>query len=74
VLPLKKTKRVDKWISYLTIYSNSENNGEQLNFKIWDASKGLILIANVDNKSSIPYEENGVLGRLSHRRFSKTLT
>jgi hypothetical protein len=56
VLPLKKTKRVDKWISYLTIYSNSENNGEQLNFKIWDASKGLILIANVDNKSSIPYE------------------
>jgi hypothetical protein len=65
VSSLKKIASVDKWITYFTIYSNDINTTEQLNFKIWDASSGLVLVANADAKSTIPFEENQVLGKLS---------
>lgn len=49
---------------FLTVYSNS-TSGENIDFKIWDASQGAILIANMNTKASIPFEENEILGRLS---------
>ena len=65
VSSLKKIASVDKWITYFTIYSNDIKTTEQLNFKIWDASSGRVLLANADTKSTIPFEENQVLGKLS---------
>jgi len=53
-----------EYFAFLTVYSNSEVS-ENIEFKIWDASQGKVLVANINAKSSIPFEENGVLGRLS---------
>ena len=53
-----------EYFAFLTVYSNSELS-ENIEFKIWDASQGKVLVANINAKSSIPFEENGVLGRLS---------
>ena len=49
---------------FLTVYSNSIS-GENIDFKIWDASQGATLIANMNTKVSIPFEENEILGKLS---------
>ncbi|MFT5297960.1 MAG: hypothetical protein ACI9YH_004002 [Colwellia sp.] len=65
VTTLKNQSNVDKWLAYFTIFSNSEENDEQLSFKIWDASKGVVLVANIDGESSIKFESNKVLGKLS---------
>ncbi|MGA9639149.1 LamG-like jellyroll fold domain-containing protein [Flavobacterium sp.] len=65
VSSLKKITSVDKWLTYFTIYSNEKTTTEQLSFKIWDASSGLVLAANADAKATIPFEENQVLGKLS---------
>jgi hypothetical protein len=65
VTTLKNQSNVDKWLAYFTIYSNSEENDEQLSFKMWDASKGVVLVANIDGESSIKFESNKVLGKLS---------
>jgi hypothetical protein len=58
-----------EYFAFLTVYSNS-NVAENIEFKIWDSSQGKvivanIIVANVNAKPSIPFEENGVLGRLS---------
>ncbi|OUD36219.1 LamG-like jellyroll fold domain-containing protein [Flavobacterium sp. FPG59] len=53
-----------EYFVFLTVYSNS-TSGENIDFKIWDASQGAILIANMNTKASIPFEENGILGKLS---------
>ncbi|MDG2432105.1 LamG-like jellyroll fold domain-containing protein [Flavobacterium sp.] len=49
---------------FLTVYSNSINN-ENINFKIWDASRGATQVATMNGQSAIVFEENGVLGKLS---------
>jgi hypothetical protein len=53
-----------EYFAFLTVYSNS-NVGENIEFKIWDASQGKIIQATIDTKSSIVFEENGILGKLS---------
>lgn len=54
----------DSYFVYLTVYSNSENVSN-LEFKIWDAKNGKVLIATVDDQPQIPFINNQVLGSLS---------
>lgn len=53
-----------EYFAFLTIYSNT-NSGENLKFKIWDASQGKILEASVETNPSITFMNNEVLGTLS---------
>jgi hypothetical protein len=53
-----------EYFAFLTVYSNA-NVTENIEFKIWDSSQGKVIIANVDKKDFIPFEQNGILGKLS---------
>ncbi len=53
-----------EYFAFLTVYSNS-NIGENIEFKIWDASQGKIIQATINTKSSLVFEENGIIGKLS---------
>ena len=53
-----------EYFAFLTVYSN-EGAGENIEFKIWDASRGIVLVAKADTKATIPFEENAILGKLS---------
>jgi hypothetical protein len=48
---------------YLTIYSN-EASGEDIEFRIWDASKGKILQSTVNKAISMKFQTNAILGNL----------
>ena len=50
---------------YLTIYSNDEAQGERVSFRLWDASKGIVLDAEMDGEPTTVFENNKVLGILS---------
>ena len=52
-----------QYFVFLTIYSN-QNSGEELTFRIWDSSQGVILNTTIDGLSSIEFQENNVLGNL----------
>jgi hypothetical protein len=53
-----------EYFAFLTVYSNADKD-EDIEFKIWDSSQGKVIIANVDKKDFIPFEQNGILGKLS---------
>ncbi|WDF57983.1 T9SS type A sorting domain-containing protein [Flavobacterium sp. KACC 22758] len=53
-----------EYFAFLTVYSNA-NSGENLKFKIWDASQGKILEASVESNPYITFMNNEVLGTLS---------
>jgi hypothetical protein len=53
-----------EYFAFLTVYSNSELV-ENIEFKIWDSSQGKVVVANINDNVSIPFEENGVIGKLS---------
>ncbi|WP_163411213.1 T9SS type A sorting domain-containing protein [Flavobacterium ajazii] len=53
-----------EYFAFLTIYSNT-NSGENLKFKIWDASQGKILEASLESNLSVTFMNNEVLGTLS---------
>ncbi|SHH56276.1 T9SS type A sorting domain-containing protein [Flavobacterium johnsoniae] len=53
-----------EYFAFLTIYSNV-NSGENLKFKIWDASQGKVLEASAELNPSITFMNNEVLGTLS---------
>lgn len=53
-----------EYFAFLTVYSNT-NSGEDLKFKIWDASQGKILEASIDSNSAITFMDNDVIGTLS---------
>lgn len=53
-----------EYFAFLTVYSN-KNSGENLKFKIWDASQGTVLEASIESVSSITFMDNEVLGTLS---------
>lgn len=53
-----------EYFAFLTIYSNT-NSGENLKFKIWDASQGKILEASIESNSSVTFMNNEVLGTMS---------
>jgi hypothetical protein len=57
-------KEYKEYFAFLTIYSN-ENSGDNLKFKIWDASQGTILEASIESNPSITFMDNEVLGTLS---------
>jgi hypothetical protein len=48
---------------FLTIYSN-ESSGEDIEFRIWDATKGKILQSTADAEISMPFIVNNILGNL----------
>ncbi|PKH66898.1 laminin G [Flavobacterium sp. ALD4] len=53
-----------EYFAFLTVYSNSAF-GENIEFKIWDSSQGKVIVTTIDTNASVPFEENGVLGKLS---------
>lgn len=53
-----------QYYAFLTVYSNSVSN-VNIDFKIWDASRGITQVAKMNLQPSIIFEENGVLGKLS---------
>jgi hypothetical protein len=53
-----------EYFVYLTVYSN-DAYGEEIKFKIWDASKGVISQASIGANSSIVFTQNQILGSLS---------
>ncbi|KFF03191.1 LamG-like jellyroll fold domain-containing protein [Flavobacterium reichenbachii] len=53
-----------EYFAFLTVYSNT-NSGENLKFKIWDASQGKILEASIESNPSVTFMDNEVLGTLS---------
>ncbi|SHG43180.1 Por secretion system C-terminal sorting domain-containing protein [Flavobacterium segetis] len=53
-----------QYYAFLTIYSNSTSI-EPIDFKIWDASRGITQVAVMNEQSSIIFQENAILGKLS---------
>ncbi|WP_242607242.1 LamG-like jellyroll fold domain-containing protein [Flavobacterium sp. MEB061] len=53
-----------EYFAFLTVYSN-KNSGENLKFKIWDASQGKILEASIESVPSVNFMDNEVLGTMS---------
>lgn len=53
-----------EYFVFLTVFSNS-NVGENIEFKIWDASQGRIIQATIDKKTSKVFEENEIVGKLN---------
>lgn len=53
-----------EYFAFLTVYSNT-TSGENLKFKIWDASQGKVLEASIESNSSITFMDNEVVGTLS---------
>ncbi|MFH6951052.1 LamG-like jellyroll fold domain-containing protein [Flavobacterium sp. FlaQc-51] len=53
-----------EYFAFLTVYSN-KNSGENLKFKIWDASQGKILEASIESVPSVAFMDNEVLGTMS---------
>jgi hypothetical protein len=53
-----------EYFAFLTVYSN-KNSGENLKFKIWDASQGKILEASIESIPSVTFMDNEVLGTMS---------
>ena len=53
-----------EYFAFLTVYSNS-NSGEDLTFKIWDASQGMVVDASLNANTSFTFRDNEVFGTLS---------
>ena len=53
-----------QYYAFLTVYSKLIA-GEQITFKIWDASQGKIIEATLDSVLAINFEDNGIRGSLS---------
>ncbi|PXY46028.1 laminin G [Flavobacterium hydrophilum] len=53
-----------EYYAFLTVYSNTAF-GEEIEFKIWDSSKGEILQGTLNGKLSVTFEENETVGKLS---------
>jgi hypothetical protein len=53
----------NQYYLYLTIYSNTAS-GEDIEFRIWDASKGKILQSTVNDEILLQFQTNGILGNL----------
>lgn len=53
-----------EYYAFLTVYSNTAF-GEEIEFKIWDSSKGEILQGTLNGKLSVAFEENQTVGKLS---------
>ncbi|MFT4804477.1 MAG: hypothetical protein ACI9YE_001681 [Psychroserpens sp.] len=65
VVNLVYLESFQEYYAYLTVYSNNVF-GEELEFGIWDASQGKILVASIDLISTITFKENEGLGTLTN--------
>ncbi len=54
-----------EYFVFLTVYSNV-SSGEDISFRIWDASQGSVLHATANGQTAITFIENGVQGSLSN--------
>ncbi len=54
----------EEYFVFLTLYSNL-SAGENVTFRIWDASQGSVLPATIDGDAGLVFSENAVLGSLS---------
>jgi hypothetical protein len=61
---LKYDEAYDSYFVYLTAYSNktSEEEEEEVTFKIWDALNGKVLIASINGTPDTSFLQNEVLG------------
>jgi hypothetical protein len=50
---------------FLTVYSNNVS-GENIEFKIYDASEGDVLVANINGAPGIGFNDNSIIGSLSN--------
>jgi len=60
---LQYISAVDKWETFLDIYSNDTSISQPLNFKVWDASAGVI---RSEVTPALNFEANAVLGTVMH--------
>jgi hypothetical protein len=65
VVNLVYNQSFQEYFVYLTVYSNNVY-GEEIEFKIWDASKGKVLNASIDENPFITFAENNVVGTLTN--------
>jgi hypothetical protein len=61
VANLEYDKNYDEYFVYLNIFSNS-SSGEDISFKIWDATTGKIYQATLDGALTYPFIQNEVVG------------
>lgn len=61
VANLAYDKDYDEYFLYLNVFSNNPS-GEEITFKIWDASQGKILQATIDGSPSFTFIKNEVVG------------
>src|SRR5690606_20398618 len=61
VANLEYDENYDEYFLYLTVYSNA-SSGEEITFKVWDASHGKVLQATVDGATSVSFIQNEVMG------------
>lgn len=61
VANLEYDKNYDEYFSYLNVFSNS-TSGEEITFKIWDASTGKIYEATMNGAMSYAFIQNEVIG------------
>ena len=54
-----------EYFVFLTLYSN-EAFGEEISFRIWDASQGRVLLSTINGLENIAFENNGVIGSFSN--------
>ena len=57
-----------EYFVFLTLYSDI-SAGENVTFRIWDASQGSVLPATIDGEAGLVFSENAVLGSLSQPRI-----
>jgi hypothetical protein len=58
IAPIQYDPKLDEYFAMLTIYGSSEDAGLPINFKIWDASAGILKTAAYNNVSTIQFQPN----------------
>ncbi|WBX74477.1 LamG domain-containing protein [Tenacibaculum pacificus] len=51
----------DEYFVFLTVYAN-QSSGEEISFKVWDASTDVIYPVTISNKLTIPFVDNNIMG------------
>ncbi|MFT4968774.1 MAG: hypothetical protein ACI9O4_000507 [Chitinophagales bacterium] len=69
VAHLQYVPQLDRYLAFLSVYSNV-TNGEDLSFRIWDASTGTMFTEV--SPSIIPFQENVVIGTATNPRLFET--
>ncbi|MCD8435617.1 T9SS type A sorting domain-containing protein [Tenacibaculum dicentrarchi] len=54
-------KDYDEYFVFLTVYAN-KSSGEDISFKVWDASTDVTYPVTINNKLTIPFVNNNIMG------------